>query len=66
MKFLEEQILPNFEDKLTNDPIKIIESNQYENSIYQIVLKLKTQEYSDKFFSAFNGRYFRDDITLNH
>ena len=40
----------------------MIECDQFVNSIYQIVLKLDSQDYSDKFFSAFNGRYFRDDV----
>lgn len=60
--FIKDQILAGYENCLEQGyPIKVIEMAKYENTMYSIVLKMKTQNMADKFFSAFNGRYFRDD-----
>ena len=31
------------------------------NSVYSIILKLKTYKDCSRFYNAFNGRYFQDD-----
>lgn len=59
-KLLETQILPQFGQFIRK--ITVIESVEFVNAFYSLVLVLKNQEVADKFYSAFNGRYFRDDV----
>lgn len=44
----------------------VIEQEAFINSVYTIILKLKTYKDSSRFYNVFNGRYFQDDATINN
>ena len=56
-----DQILPGFQDDLEEEGIEVVESEEFESSTFSLILKMKTLEAAERFFGAFNCRYFRDD-----
>jgi len=42
--------------------VLVLESEQYLNTVYSLVIPLISRQSASKFYSAFNGRYFHDDV----
>lgn len=62
-EFFETQVMPGFADQIARDrPVLVLESEKHLNAVYSLIIPMISHQSATKFYSAFNGRYFRDDV----